>query len=136
MEWYANGIRQKPGPMNSLGKVKFLFPNSHNIYLHDTPAKSLFEQDQRAFSHGCIRVEQPRRLAIYVLRHQPEWTEDKIDEAMNAEKELYVTITKPIPVFIAYFTSWVDKDGKMNFRSDLYKRDSRLAKMIIENSHL
>jgi len=136
MEWYANGIRQKPGPMNALGKVKFLFPNSHNIYLHDTPAKSLFEQDQRAFSHGCIRVEQPKRLAMYVLRHQPEWTEEKIDEAMNAEKELYVTITKPIPVLIAYFTSWVDKNGKINFRNDLYKRDSRLANMIIENSHL
>jgi murein L,D-transpeptidase YcbB/YkuD len=136
MEWFANGIRQKPGPLNALGKVKFLFPNSHNIYLHDTPAKSLFEQDQRAFSHGCIRVEQPKRLAIYVLRHQPEWTEEKIDEAMNAEKEFYVTIVKPIPVLIAYFTSWVDKNGKMNFRNDLYKRDSRLAKMIIENSHL
>lgn len=136
MEWYANGIRQKPGTMNALGKVKFLFPNSHNIYLHDTPAKSLFEQDQRAFSHGCIRVEQPKRLAIYVLRHQPKWTEEKIDSAMNAEKELYVTIVKPIPVLIAYFTSWVDKNGKMNFRNDLYKRDSRLAKMIIENSHL
>jgi murein L,D-transpeptidase YcbB/YkuD len=122
--------------MNALGKVKFLFPNSHNIYLHDTPAKSLFEQDQRAFSHGCIRVEQPKRLAMYVLRHQQEWTEEKIDEAMNAEKDLYVNIAKPIPVLIAYFTSWVDKNGKINFRNDLYKRDSRLANMIIENSHL
>ncbi len=136
MEWYANGIRQKPGPLNALGKVKFLFPNSHNIYLHDTPAKSLFDQDQRAFSHGCIRVEQPRRLAIYVLRHQPEWTEEKIDAAMNAQKELYVNVAKPIPVFIAYFTAWVDENGKLNFRNDLYKRDSRLAQMIIENPHL
>ena len=136
MEWNGNNIRQVPGPWNALGKVKFLFPNSHNIYLHDTPSKSLFSQDKRAFSHGCIRVEEPRRLAIYVLRHQPEWTEARIDSAMNAEKELYVKVAKPIPVFIAYFTSWVDRAGRINFRNDLYKRDSRLAEMIIENSNL
>ncbi len=136
MEWNGNNIRQVPGPWNALGKVKFLFPNSHNIYLHDTPSKSLFSQDKRAFSHGCIRVEEPRRLAIYVLRHQPEWTETRIDSAMNADKELYVKVAKPVPVFIAYFTSWVDRAGRINFRNDLYKRDSRLAEMIIENSNL
>jgi murein L,D-transpeptidase YcbB/YkuD len=136
MEWNGNAIRQKPGPWNALGKVKFLFPNSHNIYLHDTPAKSLFEQDQRAFSHGCIRVEQPRRLAQYVLRHQPEWTEQRIDSAMNGEKELYVNLKHPIPVLIAYFTAWVDQDGYLNFRKDLYNKDSRLAKMIMEQSKL
>lgn len=136
MEWNGNAIRQKPGPWNALGKVKFLFPNSHNIYLHDTPAKSLFEQDQRAFSHGCIRVEQPKRLAQYVLRHQPEWTEQRIDSAMNGEKELYVHLKHPIPVLIAYFTAWVDQDGYLNFRKDLYNKDSRLAKMIMEQSKL
>ncbi len=136
MEWNGNAIRQKPGPWNALGKVKFMFPNSHNIYLHDTPTKSLFEQDQRAFSHGCIRVEQPRRLAQYVLRHQPEWTEQRIDSAMNGEKELYVNLKHPIPVLIAYFTAWVDQDGYLNFRKDLYNKDSRLAKMIMEQSKL
>ena len=136
MEWHGNAVRQKPGPWNALGKVKFLFPNSHNIYLHDTPSKSLFSQDKRAFSHGCIRVEDPRRLANYVLRHQPEWTEARIDSAMNAEKEMFVKIKKPIPVFIAYFTSWVDRDGRLNLRNDIYKRDGRLAEMIIENSKL
>ncbi|MEJ8818151.1 L,D-transpeptidase family protein [Lacibacter sp. H407] len=136
MEWNGNNIRQIPGPWNALGKVKFLFPNSHSIYLHDTPSKSLFSQDKRAFSHGCIRVEDPKRLAMYVLRHQPEWTEARIDSAMNAEKELYVKIAKPIPVFIAYFTSWVDREGRLNFRNDIYKRDGRLAEMIIENSKL
>nr|WP_294903138.1 L,D-transpeptidase family protein [uncultured Lacibacter sp.] len=136
MEWNGNNIRQKPGPWNALGKVKFLFPNSHSIYLHDTPSKSLFSQDKRAFSHGCIRVEDPKRLAMYVLRHQPEWTETRIDSAMNAEKEQYVKIKQPIPVFIAYFTAWVDKEGRINFRNDLYKRDGRLAEMIIENSTL
>jgi len=136
MEWNGKSVRQKPGPWNALGKVKFLFPNSHSIYLHDTPSKSLFSRDQRAFSHGCIRVEDPRRLAIYVLRHQPEWTEEKIDEAMNAEKEKYVRIAQPIPVIITYLTAWVDPKGQLNFRKDIYKRDSRLAKMIIENSKL
>lgn len=136
MEWNGNMIRQKPGPWNALGKVKFLFPNSHSIYLHDTPSKSLFSQDKRAFSHGCIRVEDPKRLAMYVLRHQPDWTETRIDSAMNGEKELYVKVKKPIPVFIAYFTSWVDRDGRLNFRNDIYKRDGRLAEMIIENSKL
>lgn len=132
MEWHGNQIRQKPGPNNALGRVKFLFPNSHHIYLHDTPAKNLFQEDERAFSHGCIRVEQPKRLAMYVLRHQPEWTEEKIDEAMQSNKELYVTIQKPIPVLIAYFTAWVDADGKLNFRKDIYNRDQRLANMILE----
>lgn len=136
MEWNGNMIRQKPGPWNALGKVKFLFPNSHSIYLHDTPSKSLFSRDKRAFSHGCIRVEDPKRLAMYVLRRQPEWTEARIDSAMHAEKELYVKIAKPIPVFIAYFTSWVDREGRLNFRNDIYKRDGRLAEMMIENSKL
>ncbi len=136
MEWNGNAIRQKPGPWNALGKVKFLFPNSHSIYLHDTPGKTVFGNDQRAFSHGCIRVSDPKRLAIYVLRKQPEWTEDKIDAAMNASIEKYVKISNPVPVFIAYFTSWVDTKGKLNFRNDIYKKDSRLAKMIIENSGL
>lgn len=136
MEWNGKTVRQKPGPWNALGKVKFLFPNSHSIYLHDTPSKSLFSREQRAFSHGCIRVEDPRRLAIYVLRQQPEWTEEKIDEAMNAEKEKFVKINQPIPVIITYLTAWVDAEGNLNFRKDIYKRDSRLAKMIIENSKL
>ena len=130
MEWNGKSVRQKPGPWNALGKVKFLFPNSHSIYLHDTPSKSLFSRDQRAFSHGCIRVEDPRRLAIYVLRHQPEWTEEKIDEAMNAEKEKYVKINQPIPVIITYLTAWVNPNGQLNFRKDIYKRDSRFAKML------
>ena len=136
LEWNGNSIRQLPGPWNALGKVKFLFPNSHSIYLHDTPSKSLFSKEQRAFSHGCIRVEEPRRLAAYVLRKQPEWTAEKIDSAMNGTKELHVKIKEPIPVFIAYFTAWVDSKGQMNFRNDIYKRDARLAGMIMETSKL
>lgn len=132
MEWYNGTVRQRPGPLNALGKVKFLFPNSHNIYLHDTPAKELFKQDQRTFSHGCIRVEQPKRLAEYVLREQKEWSSERIDSAMNGTKELQVTLTKTYPVLIAYFTAWVDEKGQLNFRRDIYNKDHRLAEMIYE----
>jgi murein L,D-transpeptidase YcbB/YkuD len=134
MEWYANGVRQKPGPNNSLGLVKFMFPNSHNIYLHDTPAKHLFNQDSRAFSHGCIRVEQPKKLASYVLQHQPDWNEERIDSAMHAGKEQIVNLKEAIPVLIAYFTSWVDENGLLNFRSDIYKRDEQMTKIIFKTS--
>ena len=85
-------IRQKPGGANALGSVKFIFPNSYNIYFHDTPAKSLFNESTRAFSHGCIRLGEPIKLAEYLLRDQPEWTPEKIKEAMNASKENWVTL--------------------------------------------
>ena len=120
-------IRQKPGPGNALGKVKFLFPNSFNIYFHDTPAKSLFEKDKRAYSHGCIRVREPEKLANYVLRNQPEWTPEKISEAMNSGDEKYVKVKDPIPVVITYYTAWVDENGRLNFREDIYGHDARLA---------
>ncbi|MEO5892862.1 MAG: L,D-transpeptidase family protein [Ferruginibacter sp.] len=132
MEWNNGAVRQKPGPNNSLGLVKFLFPNSHSIYLHDTPAKSLFNEDNRAFSHGCIRLSEPKKLATYLLRNDSAWTENKISEAMTKGVEKYVTLKKTVPVFIAYFTAWVDKEGKLNFRNDIYDRNSRLAKMILE----
>lgn len=131
MEWYGNSVRQKPGPNNSLGLVKFLFPNSHSIYLHDTPSKSLFNETDRAFSHGCIRVSEPRKLAVYLLRNDPKWNEEAIIAAMNSGKEQSVTLSKTVPVFIAYFTAWVGSDGKLNLRKDVYDRDSRLAKMIL-----
>lgn len=131
MEKVGNTYRQKPGPQNSLGLVKFLFPNSYNIYLHDTPSKGLFGQENRAFSHGCIRLAEPKKLAEYLLRDQPQWTSEKITRAMNAGKEQYVTIKDPIPVFIAYFTAFVTSDGKLNFRQDIYNRDNRLAQTIL-----
>ena len=132
MEWHGNSVRQKPGPGNSLGLVKFLFPHSHSIYLHDTPSKSLFNETNRAFSHGCIRVEQPKRLAEYLLRNDTGWNSAKIDSAMHAGKEKYVTLKQPVPVFIVYFTAWVgSKDGKLQFRKDIYQRDGRLLEMLI-----
>ncbi|HEV8506352.1 MAG TPA: L,D-transpeptidase family protein [Chitinophagaceae bacterium] len=120
-------IRQLPGEKNALGKVKFLFPNSFNIYFHDTPAKSLFEKDKRAYSHGCIRLREPEKMANYVLRDQPEWTPERIDQAMNAGKEKFVKVKDPIPVLITYYTTWVDDNGQLNFREDIYGHDSELA---------
>ncbi|MFT3912317.1 MAG: L,D-transpeptidase family protein [Ferruginibacter sp.] len=132
MEWNGGNVRQKPGPDNSLGLVKFLFPNNFNIYLHDSPAKSLFKEDQRAFSHGCIRLAEPKKLAQYILRNDPAWNEAKITAAMNKGVEQFVTLKTPVPVFIAYFTSWVDRQGNLNFRKDIYKRDQPLVEMILD----
>ena len=120
-------IRQLPGEKNALGKVKFLFPNSFNIYFHDTPAKSLFEKDKRAYSHGCIRLKEPEKMADYILRDQPEWTPARIEEAMNAGKEKFVKVKDPVPVLITYYTAWVDENGRLNFREDIYGHDSNLA---------
>ena len=132
MEWVGNRVRQKPGPKNSLGLVKFLFPNSYNIYLHDTPAKTLFQQSARAFSHGCIRLGEPEKLAVYLLRDDPDWTPEKINAAMNKGVEKWVTLKNPVPVYIGYLTAFVDKEGRINFRDDVYKRDAALAKMILK----
>ncbi|MFT3824312.1 MAG: L,D-transpeptidase family protein [Chitinophagaceae bacterium] len=121
-------VRQKPGGSNSLGRVKFLFPNNYNIYFHDTPAKSLFSREKRAFSHGCIRLADATKMATYLLRDQPEWTPAKINEAMRLSKEKWVTLKKSIPVFITYFTSWVDDNGILNFRDDIYGHDKEMAK--------
>jgi murein L,D-transpeptidase YcbB/YkuD len=120
-------VRQKPGDKNSLGKVKFLFPNSFNIYFHDTPAKSLFNQDVRAYSHGCIRLSEPAKLADYLLKDDPNWTEEKINEAMNSGIQEFVAVKAPVPVFITYYTAWVDANGKLNFRNDIYGHDAEIA---------
>jgi murein L,D-transpeptidase YcbB/YkuD len=116
-------IKQLPGPHNALGQVKFVFPNSHNIYFHDTPAKSLFGLRKRAFSHGCIRLAEPGKLAEYLLRNSAGWTSDKIRKAMNSGDEQYVKLTATVPVSISYFTAWVDKTGMVNFREDIYGMD-------------
>jgi murein L,D-transpeptidase YcbB/YkuD len=125
-------IRQKPGGSNALGSVKFIFPNNYNIYFHDTPAKSLFGKEKRAFSHGCVRLAEPKKLAAYLLRNQPEWTSQKISEAMNASKEKWVTLKEPIPVIISYFTSWISSDGLLNFRDDIYGHDKKMAERLFE----
>lgn len=121
-------IRQLPGEKNALGKVKFLFPNSYNIYFHDTPAKSLFEKNKRAFSHGCIRLSEPEKMAQYLLQNDPRWDDIKIMEAMNSDKEQYVKLKDPVEVFITYYTAWVDETGKLNFREDIYDHDAKIKR--------
>lgn len=116
-------IRQKPGPGNALGKVKFLFPNKYNIYFHDTPAKTLFDRSRRAFSHGCIRLSQPFELAKYLLKDQPGWDDESIRRAMNSRSEKWVKLEEKIPVYITYYTSWVDPEGELQFRDDIYGHD-------------
>lgn len=120
-------IRQKPGRKNALGRVKFIFPNRYAIYLHDSPAKRLFERTNRAFSHGCIRVAEPLKLAKYLLKDQEEWTEKRIEGAMHANSEKWVGLEDPVPVYISYFTSWVDDNGELNFRDDIYGHDKKVA---------
>ncbi|WP_316813971.1 murein L,D-transpeptidase [Pedobacter heparinus] len=132
---YKDGIpivRQKPGPQNSLGLVKFLFPNSYNIYLHDSPAKSLFNESSRAFSHGCIRVANPFKLATFLLNYD-NWNEQKIEGVIQSGKEQYITLKHKVPVFIAYFTAFTDRNNLLNFRKDIYARDEALAKMLIQD---
>jgi murein L,D-transpeptidase YcbB/YkuD len=119
-------LRQVPGPDNSLGLVKFMFPNPYNVYLHSTPAAGLFAESRRDFSHGCVRVSDPVGLAEYVLRDSPEWTRDKILAAMNGEKPLTVTLKNPIRVFIVYGTALATEDGNALFFDDIYGHDQRL----------
>ena len=123
-------IRQKPGKANSLGKVKFLFPNDYSIYLHDTPSKGLFGESSRAFSHGCIRVSEPERLALHVLKNNPAWNEETLESTWKTQKEKWITVRPSLPVYIVYFTAWVDQTGQLNFRNDLYGLDKTLAKEI------
>ncbi|MEO6221946.1 MAG: L,D-transpeptidase family protein [Vicinamibacterales bacterium] len=116
-------FRQKPGPNNALGHVKFLFPNEFNVYLHDTPADALFSRTGRAFSHGCVRVEEPEALAKYILREDATWTEAGILAAMNSGDEKHVKLKAAIPVHIVYFTAWVDDKGGLHFQPDVYGYD-------------
>jgi murein L,D-transpeptidase YcbB/YkuD len=116
-------IRQRPGSGNALGGVKFLFPNNFDVYLHDTNATKLFDRIERGFSHGCVRVEEPHKLAQYVLRDVPEWTPEAIAEAMKSGQEKHVKLKTPVPVYILYKTAWVH-DGGVRFLKDLYGYDT------------
>ena len=117
-------LRQDPGPSNSLGRAKFMFPNKFDVYLHDTPGRWLFNETKRSFSSGCIRIEKPIELAEYLLGGDVEWNRDKILAAINSSKTQIVWIPKPIAIHILYWTAWVDGDGTIHFRDDIYERDS------------
>lgn len=120
------GVRQKPGAFNSLGWAKFIFPNAYDIYLHDTPSRNLFAETQRNFSHGCIRISEPQKFAEFLLRNDSTWTKASIDSVMHGGKETKAILEKPVPVMIVYFTSWVDENGILNFRKDIYNHDSEM----------
>lgn len=121
-ERFPGNLRMDPGPWNPLGRVKFMFPNPYNVYLHDTNERWLFDRALRTFSSGCIRIGQPVELARYLLRDQPQWDEAKLQEALERKSPMQVMID-PIPTHIQYWTTWVDASGETQFRSDLYLRD-------------
>jgi murein L,D-transpeptidase YcbB/YkuD len=125
-------FRQRPGTSNSLGMVKFMFPNQFNVYLHDTPADSLFARASRSLSHGCVRLEAPAKLAAYVLRDQPEWTTERIAQAMAGTDEQIVKLKVPVPVYLGYWTARVAQDGSVEFRKDVYGVDRRQTLKLAE----
>ncbi|EMS30971.1 hypothetical protein C943_02759 [Mariniradius saccharolyticus AK6] len=126
-------VRQEPGESNSLGLAKFMFPNKHSVYIHDTPSRSLFEREDRALSHGCIRIQRPFDFAKFLLSHDPTWTDERIRQAMRQPKEVTVTLNRKIPVAIIYMTYWANGGGEMFFRSDIYGRDAEIAKALKES---
>jgi len=119
-------VRQKPGPKNALGLIKFIFPNDNNVYLHSTPSQAAFGENRRDFSHGCVRVEDPAKLAEWVLRNNPGWTRERVDAAFKAEKAQQVNLTKEIPVLLVYGTAIAPEDGKIYFFEDIYGHDKSL----------
>jgi len=119
-------FRQEPGPLNPLGRLKFMLPNKFDVYLHDTPAKGLFAANVRAFSHGCTRIEKPIELAEYVLRDDPDWSRERLLAAIDEGKEQEVNIPHPLNVHFLYLTAWVDERGTLQFRNDIYGRDKLL----------
>jgi murein L,D-transpeptidase YcbB/YkuD len=116
-------IRQKPGPGNSLGLAKFIFPNAENVYMHGTPAQQHFSRTRRDFSHGCVRLEDPARFAEWVLGDQPDWTRERIDAAMQADRPTHVNLKQPITVVLFYDTVHVNSEGVVFFVDDIYGHD-------------
>ncbi len=123
-------LRQEPGPLNALGSVKFIFSNRFGVYIHDTPARGLFQKTQRDFSSGCIRIEDPVDLAEYLLKGDHRWTRQRILAAINEQVNRVVRLPQPIPVHLVYWTAWVNDDGIIQFRNDIYGRDKALAQAL------
>jgi murein L,D-transpeptidase YcbB/YkuD len=127
-------LRQDPGPQNPLGRVKFMFPNEHAIYLHDTPSRELFQQTVRTFSSGCIRIERPIELALYLGAGRPGWGPEAIDAIIASKVTQEVPLPEPLPIHITYSTAWMSEDGTMNFRDDIYERDLVLARALFSGT--
>ncbi|WP_346909176.1 L,D-transpeptidase family protein [uncultured Roseibium sp.] len=133
VDWYAVAskqqsinVRQYPGASNALGQVKIMFPNKHHIYMHDTPSKSLFKKDVRAFSHGCIRLQDPKAMAAAVLGKSKDYVTGRINQGQNAQED----VTGDIPVYISYFTAWPNDEGTISYFDDIYDRDMYLLKAL------
>lgn len=125
-------LRQRPGPNNALGRLKFMLPNEYNIYLHDTPDRTHFSENQRSFSHGCVRVADPEALANAILESQSDWTLDQIEAAVQSGERKQVNLDSSLPVQITYLTAWVDDHNRVHFRDDVYDRDQILADALTE----
>jgi murein L,D-transpeptidase YcbB/YkuD len=123
-------IRQRPGGSNSLGLVKFMFPNRFSVYIHDTPTRALFDREDRALSHGCIRLQNPTEFAKILLSDMPEWTDERINQAMNQKSERIVNLNRKIPVALVYLTFWADSKGQAHFRQDIYNRDAEILTLL------
>jgi len=134
-ENFVYKLRQDPANSNALGRVKFIFPNEFSIYLHDTPARELFNKTKRTFSSGCIRIEKPMELAAYLLEDNSKWTFEKLTDALNSKKNRTILLSDPMNIHILYWTAWVDKDGTVNFRDDIYGRDRQLNIALNEKIH-
>jgi len=127
---FAFKLRQEPGPGNALGRIKFAFPNPFSVYLHGTPAQSLFRKAQRDFSSGCVRIEKPIELASLLLKGEPGWTRKRIVNTVRSGKTQVVRLSKRIPVHLSYWTAWVDETGTTHFRDDIYGRDRSLESLL------
>jgi murein L,D-transpeptidase YcbB/YkuD len=123
-------LRQRPGPANALGRVKFMLPNPYNVYLHDTPARSLFDETERSFSSGCIRVEHPVDLALYLLKPNDGWTRERVEAAMGKATERSVVLRRKVPVHLLYWTAWMEDADTVHFRTDIYDRDGAVARAL------
>jgi murein L,D-transpeptidase YcbB/YkuD len=119
-------LRQDPGDNNALGRLKFMFNNNHSVYLHDTPAKKLFQRSARALSHGCVRVQDPFELAMLLLDGQPQWDAPAVEKAIASQRNRGITLLRPMPIHLVYWTAWVDEGGRVQFRPDIYGRDLNL----------
>ncbi len=123
---FVGRFRQVPGPWNALGRIKFMFPNPFNVYLHDTSEPGLFERANRALSHGCIRVADPVGLALFVLHGDPRWTRERLEAAMASGKRQVIAVARPLRIHLLYWTAWVEEGGALQFREDVYGRDATL----------
>ena len=125
-------LRQKPGPQNALGKIKFMFPNAFNVYMHDTPTRGLFARAKRDFSSGCIRIEDPFEVAVWLLHGEGGWTPEKLRTVIDSPDERTIGIPSPVPIHLLYWTAWVTPDDRVHFREDLYNRDAAVADALEE----